>query len=218
MRMNNHSHFWSKPLAVRDSQDARRVMILRSAERCFVRRGFHRATMQDVAAEAQMSAGNLYRYFPSKDAIVAGLTERDHTEMVADFAALSDGPLTFERLEAWSRRHFREKPREKAVMMLEIWAESTRNPAVAALTGGIEQAARQHLCLFLCQLQMAGVASPDLDVGRAALALMMLVEGFFKQRALDPNLDLDLALDALFGAMRAVLGVPSGHVLAGAAE
>ena len=48
--------------------------------------GFHRTTMQDVAAEAGMSPGNLYRYFPSKDAIVAGLAERDRARVMADFA------------------------------------------------------------------------------------------------------------------------------------
>src|SRR5829696_7361042 len=66
----------------------RRTRILDAAERCFVRTGFHRATMQDIAAEAGMSAGNLYRYFPSKDAMVVGLAERDRAEVAEDFAAL----------------------------------------------------------------------------------------------------------------------------------
>ncbi|KMO34447.1 TetR family transcriptional regulator, partial [Methylobacterium tarhaniae] len=48
-----------------DSTEERRTRILDAAEACFVRDGFHRATMHDVAAEASMSPGNLYRYFPS---------------------------------------------------------------------------------------------------------------------------------------------------------
>src|SRR3954454_19881942 len=70
-----------------DSQSERRTRILDPAERCFVRSGFHRTTMQDVAAEAGMSQGNVYRYFPSKDAIVAGTTERDRAEVAGDFAS-----------------------------------------------------------------------------------------------------------------------------------
>ena len=50
-----------------------KTRILDAAERCFVRSGFHRTTMQDVAAEASMSPGNLYRYFASKDAIIIGI-------------------------------------------------------------------------------------------------------------------------------------------------
>jgi TetR/AcrR family transcriptional repressor of uid operon len=39
----------------------RHIRILDAAERVFARAGFHAATMQDVAAEAGMSPGNLYR-------------------------------------------------------------------------------------------------------------------------------------------------------------
>ena len=38
-----------------DGGAGRRARILDAAERCFVRAGFHRTTMQDVAAEAAMS-------------------------------------------------------------------------------------------------------------------------------------------------------------------
>ena len=47
-------------------QADRRDEILSAAQRCFVRSGFHQASMQEICAEAGMSAGNLYRYFPSR--------------------------------------------------------------------------------------------------------------------------------------------------------
>ena len=53
-------------------QSDRRDEILGAAQRCFVRSGFHGASMQDICAEAGMSPGNLYRYFPSKEALIAG--------------------------------------------------------------------------------------------------------------------------------------------------
>ena len=51
-----------------DADADRRDLILTAAERAFARHGFHGANVQNVAAEAQMSAGNLYRYFKSKEA------------------------------------------------------------------------------------------------------------------------------------------------------
>ena len=66
----------------------RGVRILEAAERAFVRNGFHATTMQHVADEAGMSAGNLYRYFPSKEAIVEGLCELDQAERAQAFAKL----------------------------------------------------------------------------------------------------------------------------------
>ena len=64
-------------------QSDRRAEILAAAQRCFVRSGFHGASMQDICAEAGMSPGNLYRYFPSKEALIAGIAERDRAEVGA---------------------------------------------------------------------------------------------------------------------------------------
>ena len=64
-------------------QSDRRAEILAAAQRCFVRSGFHGASMQEICAEAGMSPGNLYRYFPSKEALIAGIAERDRAEVGA---------------------------------------------------------------------------------------------------------------------------------------
>src|ERR1700751_3352503 len=73
----------------------RRAEILSAAQRCFVRSGFHGASMQEICVEAGMSPGNLYRYFPSKEALIAGIAERDRAEVGAQFASadLSRGLL-----------------------------------------------------------------------------------------------------------------------------
>ena len=44
--------------------------------------------MQHVADEVGMSAGNLYRTFPSKEAMVEGLCELDQAELARAFAEL----------------------------------------------------------------------------------------------------------------------------------
>jgi len=68
------------PTRTRPADAERRQLILEAAERAFVRNGFHATTMQGIADEVAMSAGNLYRYFPSKETIVEGLCERDQAE------------------------------------------------------------------------------------------------------------------------------------------
>ena len=65
-------------------QSDRRAEILVAAQRCFVRSGFYQTSMQEICAEAEMSAGNLYRYFLSKKSIIAGIAgiaERDRAEV-----------------------------------------------------------------------------------------------------------------------------------------
>src|SRR5690606_2349450 len=53
-----------------DYLEARRREILEAAARVFIRRGFDGATMQDIAAEADVSTGLIYRYFPGKDDLI----------------------------------------------------------------------------------------------------------------------------------------------------
>src|ERR1043166_1021454 len=116
-----------------DSSSERRKLILDAAERSFTRAGFHRTTMQDVATEAGMSPGNLYRYFASKDAMVAGLTERNRAQMRAEFERLAEAQDFMAAFAAMGRKYFQDDPREKTLLCLEMWAEATHNPAYAKM-------------------------------------------------------------------------------------
>src|SRR5689334_14834102 len=56
-------------------RDEQRAHILEAAKRVFARKGLT-ATMDDIAAEAAVSHGLAYRYFASKEAILAILAEQ----------------------------------------------------------------------------------------------------------------------------------------------
>src|SRR5271163_2263148 len=107
----------------RTADAERRAHIVAAAERAFVRFGFHAATMSQVADEAGMSAGNLYRYFPSKEAIVEGLCLADQVERSEAFAALASAADLRAAMRAALQEHVLRRPRGKARMIVEIWAE-----------------------------------------------------------------------------------------------
>jgi AcrR family transcriptional regulator len=52
---------------------SRRELIVAAATTVFARKGCAPATMQDVAAEAGLSVGALYTYFPSKDDLIVAV-------------------------------------------------------------------------------------------------------------------------------------------------
>jgi AcrR family transcriptional regulator len=52
---------------VADKKAHKRELIIQAALQLFSSHGFHRTTIPDIAAKLQMSAGNLYNYFSSKD-------------------------------------------------------------------------------------------------------------------------------------------------------
>ncbi|MFI6551332.1 TetR family transcriptional regulator [Streptomyces prunicolor] len=61
--------------AVSGQQVARRVRILRAASELAAREGLANVQMQDVAKEARVALGTLYRYFPSKPYLFTAVLE-----------------------------------------------------------------------------------------------------------------------------------------------
>ncbi|MDI4665198.1 TetR/AcrR family transcriptional regulator [Xanthobacter autotrophicus] len=79
---------------VRETADETRERIARTAEQLFRRMGFAKTAVADIAAELGMSAANVYRFFPSKTAIVATICERSLLESEAEIADVLAGEGT----------------------------------------------------------------------------------------------------------------------------
>ena len=68
-------------LQVRTKQEDTRARIMETAEALFRRLGFGKTTVADIAAELRMSPANVYRFFPSKIAIVEAICQRCLSEV-----------------------------------------------------------------------------------------------------------------------------------------
>jgi len=163
----------------------RRPQILDAAERCFALNGFHRTTMQDVAREAGMVPGNLYRYFPSKNAIIAGLVERDRAEIAADFATLSNAQNLMSAFEGLGRKHFIDQPREKAVIALQIWSEAALDPEIAGQVAAVQSEVRVGILGVLSRARATGEIHPDVDIEALTQLIITLSDGMIRRRAID---------------------------------
>jgi AcrR family transcriptional regulator len=112
----------------------RRAHIMAAARRCFVRDGFHASSMQDLVAEAGMSSGAVYRYFPSKDAVIEAIALDNLGQVGGVLArAIDDGASAQAAiaavLEFVTVRHAEDGFAAIAVL---VWSEALRNPALAA--------------------------------------------------------------------------------------
>ena len=74
-----------------------RNRILEAALTIFRERGFERATMREIATEAEVAVGAAYYYFESKDAIVMAFYERSQSEMKPAIEALMAKSKTLEQ-------------------------------------------------------------------------------------------------------------------------
>src|SRR5215207_5973114 len=123
----------------------RRTEILDAAQACFARSGFHRTSMQAICSEAGMSAGNLYRYFPSKEAIIAGIAERDRAEVAQDFARADLSQGLFAVLEGMARHHFTIRSIEQVKLCTEVMSEARRNAEIARISAAFDADVRKWL-------------------------------------------------------------------------
>ena len=188
-----------------DANSERRKLILDAAERSFTRSGFHRTTMQDVAAEAGMSPGNLYRYFPSKDALVAGLCERDRADLANEFVEMRERSDFLPAFRELGRRHFEDAARGKARLCLEIWAEATRNPAIATLQCEFEHGFDEQLTKTFEAAKQAGAIHPDVDIRAVASIISKLGNGLFVRRAVAADFDPEREIGEVFAVIGALL-------------
>lgn len=186
----------------------RRTEILEAAQQCFARSGFHQTSMQEICAEARMSPGNLYRYFSSKEAIIAGICERDRAEVARDFAAVQAAPDFFAGLAALARYHLVERPAAEVALCAEIMAESRRNPEIARLFQAVEQDVKARLVAMLRGAAERGEILRDLDLENAATALMAMADGISWRRAVDPGFDPEKTLPMFLHMVHCLLTRP----------
>lgn len=61
--------------------DEKKLVIEEAARELFIRQGFHRTSMRDIAKTAEVSLGNLYNYYETKEAIYQSIINR-YSEIV----------------------------------------------------------------------------------------------------------------------------------------
>ena len=86
--------------------DEKKLVIEESARELFIKQGFHATSMRDIARNAEVSLGNLYNYYETKEAIYQSIINR-YSEIVnqklGEIFEQIDEPL-----EPTSLRHFGE--------------------------------------------------------------------------------------------------------------
>jgi AcrR family transcriptional regulator len=191
-------------------QSDRRAEILAAAQRCFAQNGFHQTSMQEICAAAGMSPGNLYRYFPSKEAIIAGIAERDRAEVGAQFANAQFTTDFFATFAALARHHFVERTAEEVGLCAEIMTESRRNPTIAKIMQDFDQEVRERLISMLRTAAERGDISAAIDFEGVVTMMMVIADGVWWRRAVDLNFNAEAVLPIFMDITRYMLLGGSG--------
>ena len=143
--------------------------------------------MGQIAAGAQMSVGQIYRYFPSKEAIIHAIVERIVAKRL-EWMLNREKQVNFAAVLA-QRSHFRpgfEEEHSDRILMLEITAEATRNAAVAEI---VREADRRIRSQAVALVRADYPELTEQEAGVRVEFMSVLAEGTASRYVTDPVTD-----------------------------
>ncbi len=184
---------------------ARRQHILDAARNCFSRKGFHAASMLDLQAEAGVSAGAIYVYFPSKDAIVNAITTANLERVTTVMTGIIDATPQHNLRDALTQaivvtESVIEGPTRG--IAFDVWGEGIRNEQVGTVL-------RQHFATIrklYVELARRAIKSGELpktadptNVG--AVLFSLVIPGYYTQRLVMKDITPESYIDGLMGML-----------------
>ena len=161
-----------------DLAERRREQIMLAALACFRRRGFHQTSMTEICAEAQLSAGAVYRYFPSKTDIIAAISAKEGQSRREMFANVESGAQLIDVLVRSAEKFIARSVRQgDAPLMGDIMGEMLRDPSLAARMRAGFIPLHTQLAHLIAESQARGEFDPTLEPERAARWVFGIVDG-----------------------------------------
>ena len=143
--------------------------ILEAAHHCFSHYGFHKTAMEDIARQAGVSRGSVYRHFPDKDSLFRAVSQEQTVafldEMRRRTARITDLGGQIDEIARMTVEFLRDDPLNAAM------ARTDPDAFVRAITtGGLEllEMATDAVVPLVEAAVRRGEVRPDLDPRRAA--------------------------------------------------
>lgn len=167
--------------------EARRQSILAAATRVFAQKGIVAATMADIASEAGISPGAIYRYFPNKSDLARGCMNESNDSVRKAWANPETIEVSFSELAALTFSEI-NAPEERidTQMFLERMLIAVREGDAGVVEEFRDEARRvSEGIAYLMEREFAG-ASAAVDLKRLGLALFAFYWGSRLFRFIDP--------------------------------
>ena len=177
------------PRTPEERATATEARILDAGERCIRRLGLQRFSMADVATQAGVSRGSVYRYFPDRDALTGAVLERTARRFVASSEAAVRRRRTLAsqvgEAAVFIRAHLRD---EVLSLYLPGESETLLATLLAAKIEGLLAGWIEFWRPFLADARRRGEIRGDLDDSEAAEWIVRMMLSF----AVMPSAVVDL--------------------------
>lgn len=168
--------------------ELRRQQILDAAAECFSKSGFHGASMAEIAKSFGMSAGHIYNYFESKEAIIEAMVKRD-LDHALDKIEKIQGEKDILKAMLGTVDEGVQRRIDRSELDTEILAEAARNPKIAATVQCTDAIIREKVINLIKGVQtIENQPISELSLAAKSTILMALFDGLQIRAIRDPSM------------------------------
>ena len=189
------------PRITEERREARREQILDAARTCVLEHGLEAVSMEMIIARSGLSTGAVYRYFKSKDELIAAAITEAAGQIGAAVAPILAGPrwgdpsqLLQRLLNGWIAFARSGAGPAAGVDLMPValhgWSHAQTHPELLAILGGALVGFRERCVPVIKQWQDEGVVDPTADPEAVAQLMLSICLGFVAQRSLTGDADV----------------------------
>lgn len=189
-----------------------RERLLAAAKSVFARRGYHGASVEEIAAEAGFSTGALYSNFDGKEDLFLELMDREIDQHAHEIARAVTRQASVAARAAGGARQWMttiEREPETLLLFMEFWAYGVRDPDIRPKVA--ERFA--HMRGVLTGLIVEGVRDFELELAipaeQLAVAIDALADGIARQKLADPAAVPDELMGRVLGLLLGAVARPA---------
>lgn len=178
----------STRLSRADTVVRNRDLVLAAAEEVFVDRGFHEASLDQIADRAGFSKGVVYSQFASKADLLLAIVERRIDARAEENAAIADGLRDIRDVGELARTWL-EQDRTNvrwSMLLMEFRLHAARHPELSVRYAALHARTVERLARTLVGLYSRAKVEPPDDPLDLAAALLGLGAGAALERLADP--------------------------------
>jgi AcrR family transcriptional regulator len=178
-----------KRLSRTDQNERNRGLVLAAARRVFLARGYHAATLDEIADEAGFSRGVVQSRFGNKADLFLALLDQQIEERAAENARLAEGLRGAEGTRVL-REHAARRNRAQldwGLLLIEFRVHAARDPALNARYATAHARTLQALADLIGALYERAGQPPPRPPDQMARLILTIEAGIRLEQAADPE-------------------------------
>jgi AcrR family transcriptional regulator len=177
-----------------------RLRIFEHAMRLFAERGFTNTPVEEITEAADVAKGTFFNYFPTKEAILEALAERQISVLKAaeekSRTAEQIRPVLVEMVHKLS-----ERPSRSQLLLRSLIGVAMTNNTLSKFLAQVLEKGRGHITAIMQRAQDAGEIRRDMEPQELARILQHLIFGTHVIWAISKPSALALWIDKTFDVM-----------------